>query len=43
MMQNPVAANHTIAPPTNAVNDSHHGLCTSESTDAIEMLIPTAM
>jgi hypothetical protein len=42
MMQNPVAANQTMAPPTNAVKDSHHGLCTSESTDAIEMLMPTA-
>ena len=42
MMQKPVAANHTIATPTKPVNDSHHGLCTIESTDAIEMLIPTA-
>ena len=33
MMQKPVAANHTIATPTNPVNDSHHGLCTSDSTD----------
>ena len=42
MMQYPVAANHTIAAPTNPVNSSHHGLCTSTSTDATEMLIPTA-
>ena len=37
MMQKPVAANQTIAPPTNAVNPSHHGLCTSDTIDATEM------
>src|SRR6266496_4323714 len=42
MMQYAVAANHTIAVPTKPVNRSHHGLCTSDSTDATEMLIPTA-
>lgn len=26
MMQKPVAANHTMATPTKAVNDIHHGL-----------------
>jgi hypothetical protein len=26
MMQKPVAANHTLATPTKAVNDIHHGL-----------------
>jgi hypothetical protein len=38
-----VAANHTIAPPTKPVNASHQGVCASDSTEAIEMLIPTAM
>ncbi len=42
MMQYPVAANHTIAAPTKPVNESHHGLCTIDSTEAMEMLIPTA-
>jgi hypothetical protein len=42
MMQKPVAANQTIAAPTNPVNASHHGECSNESTDATEMLIPTA-
>lgn len=42
MMQKPVAANQTIATPTNAVNDNHHGLCISDRIDATEMLIPTA-
>jgi hypothetical protein len=42
MMQKPVAANHTIATPATAVNASHHGLYTTDSTDAIEMLIATA-
>ena len=42
MMQYPVAANQTMAAPTNPVNASHHGLCTSDNTDATEMLIPTA-
>ena len=41
MMQNPVAGNQSIAPPTNPVNASHQGLCTIERIDAIEMLIPT--
>ena len=41
MMQKPVPANQSIATPTNAVNDSHHGLCTSDSIDATEMLTPT--
>jgi hypothetical protein len=34
--------NHTIATPTNPVNSSHRGLCTSDSADTTEMLIPTA-
>ena len=42
MMQKPVAANHTMAPPTNPVKASHQGLWTSDRTEAIEMLIPTA-
>ena len=42
MMQNPVEANHTMAPPTNAVKASHYGLWTIDSTDATEMLTPTA-
>ena len=42
MMQKPVAANQTMAPPTNPVNASHHGLCTRLRTDATEMLMPTA-
>lgn len=41
MMQKPVAANHTIATPTNPVNVSHHGLWTIDSTDAIDRLMPT--
>ena len=42
MMQKPVAANHTMATPTKPVNANHHALYTIDSTDAIEMLIPTA-
>lgn len=42
MMQNPVAANETIATPTKPVNASHHGLYASDNTDAMEMLMPTA-
>jgi hypothetical protein len=42
MMQKPVAANQTIATPTKPVNVNHHGLCTIESTEAMEMLTPTA-
>ena len=42
MMQKPVAANHTIATPTKPVKASHQGPYTSDSTDASEMLIPTA-
>ena len=42
MMQKPVAANHTIAPPTNPVNASHQGLCSSDRTDAKDRLMPTA-
>jgi hypothetical protein len=42
MMQKPVAANHTIASPTKPVKSSHQGLCTSDKTEAAEMLIPTA-
>ena len=41
MMQKPVAANHTIAPPTKPVKSSHHGLCTSERIEAIVRLMPT--
>jgi len=41
MMQKPVAANQTIAPPTKPVNASHHGLCSSDSADAIIRLMPT--
>ncbi len=42
MMQNPVAANQTMATPTNPVKASHHGLCSTARTEAIERLIPTA-
>ena len=42
MMQKPVAANQTIAPPTNPVNASHHGLCSSDRLEAMTRLMPTA-
>ena len=41
MMQKPVAANQTMAPPTNPVNASHHGLCSSDSVEATIRLKPT--
>ena len=42
MMQNPVAANHTIAVPTKPVNRSHQGLWVSDSTDLdLDHLIDT--
>src|SRR5579871_2373300 len=37
MTQNPVAANHTIAPPTKIVNSVHHMLNLSASSEATEM------
>jgi hypothetical protein len=38
-MQNPVPANHTMAPPTKAVNVSHQALCTRDNTDAAQVAI----
>jgi hypothetical protein len=40
-MQKPVNANHTIATPTNAVKQSHHGLHVSDRIDPSVMLNPT--
>lgn len=42
MMQKPVAANQTIAPPTKPVKASHPGLCARLRPAASEMLMPTA-
>ena len=42
MTQYPVAANHTIAPPTNRVNRLNHGVKARNKTEATEMLTPTA-
>ena len=39
MMQNPVAANHSMATPTNPVNSSHQTLWIWTSTDATEIVI----
>ena len=41
MTQYPVAANQTIAPPTNTINEIHQALCASAKTDATEILNPT--
>ncbi len=41
MMQKPVAANQTMATPTNPVKSSHHGLCTIDRIEARHRLMPT--
>jgi hypothetical protein len=42
MTQKPLAANHTIAPPTKSVNRLPQGLNRTISAEATEMLKPTA-
>ncbi len=42
MMQKPVPANHTIAPPTKAVKPSQPGLCSRVRAEASVRLMPTA-
>jgi len=42
MMQKPVAANQTMATPTNPVNSSHQGLSHSDRLEATSRLTPTA-
>lgn len=42
MMQKPVVAKTSIATPTKPGNRSYQALCTSDSTEAMVRLIPTA-